>query len=339
MERRTDGYKKIIYSGQARCELFRKRTQKTLLRGRQLSHLEQLGSKRSIAIKPDADGYLGRECPNAECEGYFKVRTGTGNSQNRTCYCPYCGKRGDPNDFATKDQLEYAKSVVMREVKEALFKDLRKMERHTSGGFINFSVKVEGGPPIPLHHYREKALETQVICEACKLDYMVYGVFVYCPDCGEKNTFQALQANHEVILEILDLAAQNEKATVRTQLIEDALENCVSGFDAYGRKTLGLAGKRVISFQNLLGARKTLRDQHAFDVADGVEPDTWDFVVRCFQKRHLFSHSMGVIDDEYMKKANDPAAVIGRKVSIDADEVRQLIPVLQQFAKNLQKLP
>jgi hypothetical protein len=34
---------------------------------------------------------------------------------------------------------------------------------------------------------------------------------------------------------------------------------------------------------------------------------------------------MGVIDEEYVKKANDPAAVVGRKVSITADEVTELL--------------
>jgi hypothetical protein len=32
----------------------------------------------SVPIQTDKDGYLGRECPNPDCEEYFKITPGTG---------------------------------------------------------------------------------------------------------------------------------------------------------------------------------------------------------------------------------------------------------------------
>ena len=43
-----------------------------------MSHLSKLGNRISIPIKPDEDGFTGRECPHSDCEGYFKIELGTG---------------------------------------------------------------------------------------------------------------------------------------------------------------------------------------------------------------------------------------------------------------------
>ena len=37
--------------------------------------------KFSIPIKNDEEGFFGRECPNEECLGYFKVELGTGSTR------------------------------------------------------------------------------------------------------------------------------------------------------------------------------------------------------------------------------------------------------------------
>lgn len=148
-----------------------------------MSYLHRLGEEFRIDIPTDEKRYVGRECPNPGCLGYFKITSGTGiispqqqpgpsegSSQRQIssglfravshplystrplyttrplsknvsplethyqretdtgdsqsiCYCPYCGHTAPPSDFATPEQLEYAKSVAMRQISEALFKD------------------------------------------------------------------------------------------------------------------------------------------------------------------------------------------------------------------------
>ena len=43
-----------------------------------MRHVESLPNRFNIPIKPDKDGYLGRECPIKVCKGYFKITPGTG---------------------------------------------------------------------------------------------------------------------------------------------------------------------------------------------------------------------------------------------------------------------
>ena len=59
-----------------------------------MRHLENLPNRFSISIKPDKDGYLGRECPVKTCKGYFKITPGTGLKGRIPFHCPYCGHSG-----------------------------------------------------------------------------------------------------------------------------------------------------------------------------------------------------------------------------------------------------
>jgi hypothetical protein len=73
-----------------------------------MSHLKKIGDRISVPLEPDEDGYIGRECPDEKCLGYFKVTPGTGVKDPTPCHCPYCGHTGDNNTFFTREQIEYA---------------------------------------------------------------------------------------------------------------------------------------------------------------------------------------------------------------------------------------
>ena len=109
-------------------------------------NLDSLGSEFSIPISADDDGYLGRECPVQECLGYFKLTPGTGIKGPAPCHCPYCGHSGESKTFFTQEQIDYARSVVLRKVTDALHKDLKSLEfDHKPQGLfgIGLSLKVE----------------------------------------------------------------------------------------------------------------------------------------------------------------------------------------------------
>lgn len=311
-----------------------------------MDHLQQLGNNISIPIPADENAFTGRECPQPDCEGYFKIELGTGlKGEGLPCHCPYCGHTARHDQFWTKEQIEYAKSVAMRQIMDAFHKDLKKLEfdHKPTGSFgIGISMKVKEGPPRPIRYYREKNLETELICEGCTLRYSVYGVFAFCPDCGQHNSLQILDKNLELVLKMLDLAATAE-ADLASRLVENALEDCVSAFDGFGREICWLHAKvsidpekvEKVSFQNLEGAKQNMSVLFKLDLSVGLTADEWKVAVRSFQKRHLLSHKMGVIDDEYIRKSGDTQAVVGRKVSIDAGEVRALGQILGRLGRYL----
>lgn len=314
-------------------------------------HLRRLGNTFSIPLDVDQDGYLGRECP--ECEEYFKITPGTGITEGEPpCHCPYCGHCANQDQFFTKEQIRYAESVVMKQVSDAMTKDLKSLEFDIKpkGAFgIGISMKVKS-QPMRIRRYSEIELEEEVVCDNCTLRYTVFGSFAYCPDCGRHNSRQILDKNIDLALKMIDLAADVD-AKIGQQLIDDALENGVSAFDGFGRETCCVnkdkandpAKAENVSFQNLTRAQQKVVNLFGIDLCGALAAVEWEFVGRCFQKRHLLAHKMGVVDDTYMQMTNDPDLAVGRKVPIQADEVRNMLGHLTTLgmflSDELRKLP
>jgi hypothetical protein len=310
-----------------------------------MKSLRNLGSQFSISLPPDEEGFIGRECPVAECEGYFKIQPGTGlKGESLPCHCPYCGHGADTDKFFTKAQVEYAKSVVMREVTGALLKGLKTLEFNyrPRGAFgIGISMKVTG-QPTAIRRYREPKLETEVVCEKCTLHYTIYGVFGFCPDCAVHNSLQILNKNLELVQKLLDIA-ETQEAQVAQHLIENALEDCVSSFDGFGRVTCRVFAEKAdisekvaeIRFQSIAAARARVKEQFNVDFAATTAQKDWEHIMRAFQKRHLLAHKMGVVDEDYLSATSDSPSLLGRKVSIAAEEVRELVVRLQSLGAEL----
>lgn len=273
-----------------------------------MSHLQDLGDQFNIELKPDKDGYIGRECPVEDCLGYFKVTFGTGIKGPAPCHCPYCGHSGDHSTFFTKAQLDYIDSVALRKVDEVISKELKSLEfEHKPEGLfgIGISLTFKESPPPPIRHYREKKLETEIVCDHCTLRYAIYGVFGWCPDCGVHNSLQMLLKNLELAKKELELSASTG-ADLSDHLIKEALSTIVAAVDGFGREICSQNGVADIRFQNLLSARKKVQQTFGFDFADPLRSEEWEQVYRVFQKRHLLAHKMGVIDAEYIQKHSCP---------------------------------
>jgi hypothetical protein len=200
----------------------------------------------------------------------------------------------------------------------------------------------EPGTMPPIGHYQEKRLETEVLCENCTLMYMIYGVFAFCPDCRSHNSLQILTKNLEVAEKQVALSAQLE-GELANHLIADALENAVSSFDGFGRETCRVNAAKAsnptkaenISFQNPSGARTNFLQMFGKDFGKNIDANDWQFLIRCFQKRHLLAHKMGVVDAAYLATTGDTAAVEGRKVQIIGDEVQRLFTCLRRLGLEL----
>ena len=319
-----------------------------------MDHLGRLlRSRSSVSIPADENRFTGRECPQPDCEGYFKIELGTGlKGKGLPCHCPYCGHAAGHDQFWTKEQIKYIKSIARRKITDAIHKDLKKLEfdHKPKGAFgIGFSMKVKGGRRPPIHYYREKQLETEVVCTNCTLRYSVYGVFAFCPDCGQHNSLLILDKNLEVVGKMLDLATREEKVLAE-KLIENALEDCVSAFDGFGRELCRVHANRArlaakaekMNFQNLDRARNDFLDLFGIDLSIEVKPEEWRATAMAFQKRHLIAHKLGVVDQDYVTKTGDTRAVVGRKIGIDAGEVNGLAGILNilapRMSAKLQKL-
>ena len=287
----------------------------------------------SIPIEPDKEGYTGRECP--ECEKYFKIKYGTGLPDAVVCHCPYCNHIGPQDEFWTKQQIEYAQSIAINKVTGDLLKRLKKLEtKPKRNEFISIGISKKGNPS-PIAYYSEQELEEKVKCENCTLEYTIYGIFAYCPDCGIHNSKQMISANYELVIRMLELSAQAEK-NVADKLIENSLEDAISAFDGFGRELCSDLHNKI-SFQNIEKAKIKLLTKPGIDISFGLDSQDWNFVIEQFQKRHLLAHKMGVIDEKFVKKTGKDSSLLGRKVSITLEGVQRLIKHLKVISENIYK--
>ena len=76
----------------------------------------------NISLSADEHGQVARQCPNKGCSpGYFKVKPSMGVvGEQQLAYCPYCRHQDSPNDFATQEQVRYAKSIMAREAHKGI---------------------------------------------------------------------------------------------------------------------------------------------------------------------------------------------------------------------------
>jgi hypothetical protein len=78
-----------------------------------------------------------------------------------------------------------------------------------------------------------------------------------------------------------------------------------------------------------------LQVEFALDFEATVLRDVWVKLIRGFQKRHLFAHNMGVVDERYMEATKDDEAVVGRKVLLNAEEVQEFLSLLERLGVGL----
>jgi len=315
------------------------------------SEIGSLGSDSDIRqinvpLPTDENGMIGRQCPNPECGEYFKLKPGTG-LQTSECICPYCRYKGQFAEFHTSQQIEYAKSVAVKQLIEPelrrLQRSLRNLERSTRGSFVHIKVKTTG-LSFPLKLYQERELETQVTCASCGLDFAVYGVFAGCPDCGQLNAAVVFSTSIEVALKRLALleSIEDTDQDLREGVLSDALSGGVSSFDAFG-KALRNPNKQLLPerpknlFQNLAALSNALTKGIGKSLSDVIGEDAEGFLKKIFQVRHIYEHNMGVVDDDFVQRTPDYSYLKGRKYPLEREEVAALLNTLLDSGLKIQK--
>lgn len=285
----------------------------------------------------DENGMYGRECP--DCEGYFKVKGGTGLDSDLMT-CPYCGIRSSTDEFFTNAQVEYIQSIVVNEIGKLVHKSFKSLERGNRKGFVTFKVN-DRLKRLPLKHYSEQQLQTNTKCDKCELEYAIFSVFSYCPDCGESNTFQVFKKSLDSLKKQLEAYTnlEIEDKDFLQEVLEGIFKNTVSKFDGLGKQLRDklpppLAKKRS-PFQNLFILNKELTSHTDIDLEELVGEDIFREVIRLFQVRHILEHNYGQIDEEYIEKTGEGFRKIGERYLVLVKETSFLLDTTERLGEYL----
>ena len=302
----------------------------------------------SIPMPTDEHGRIARECPDIKCSpGYFKVKTGTGITENQTiAYCPYCHQEAEPDDFTTREQIRYGEDIVLREVE----KGMQDMFSSTLGlgvsgkkriGGDMFSMELSYKPKhLPyIHRPFEEEVLRAVTCPSCGLDHAVFGLAVWCPDCGIDIFMTHVEAEYtdvRTMLNDVDRRRQDLGPRIAARDIENCLEDTVSIFESVLKAILirflrrqneteeniqMLLNRKIRNgFQNPEHAAEIVRNQMKQELFEDIPQDKIEHFKRTFEKRHPITHNLGVIDRKYIERVM-AAEQEGKEIRISKQEI------------------
>jgi Zn finger protein HypA/HybF involved in hydrogenase expression len=291
-----------------------------------------------VPLTPDAEGMVGRECPNEQCKTkHFKIciandghePDSTMDLREKDLMCPYCGTSLQMQDGATKAQLAWIESLV---IQGAMTMINDTMEDAFSG--CDYMTYTRGDVPV-VHPYEEEKLRRSITCEACQNRYAVYGITFYCPWCGGMAFHQHLAQDAKTIRVLAEEAGRigaehGQQASDR--MVGDAYENVVSLFEGMlkilyrhavqRRHTKADAEKLMaqirVNFQRLSGADEFFDRDLAIKLFGTIAPKERAVLEGIFAKRHVLTHNLGLIDEKFRGQAWQRP---GAEVPLDRQEI------------------
>ena len=293
-------------------------------------------------------GMTARECPGHSCSpGIFKVKVGTGfTGEQVRAYCPYCHCAEDPGEFLTREQHRYLKDIVTGQAAEGVERMMHNAlglgpsgKKKIGGGMFSMEISLKPGRRPPVRRPWEEQLRRDVTCPHCTLEHAVYGLAVWCPDCGEDIFVTHVETECQVIRAMLnDVERRSNELGPRVAArdIENGLEDVVSileaAMKAIARRKLltdGRSPEEVDStmkkqvrnrFQSFDGCVEVLSQLFGLDLTPALTADAVKQFEHTVEKRHPITHNLGIVDRKYLEKVRT-GETEGRDVNLDECEV------------------
>jgi len=60
-------------------------------------------------------------------------------------------------------------------------------------------------------------------------------------------------------------------------------------------------------------------------------------MVKAFAKRHVLTHNSGIIDLKYIQQTGDDVKLLNRRVTVNSEEVNQLLELITSIITQLNK--
>lgn len=264
---------------------------------------------------PTDKGFLGRECNSPLCKRYFRVDS---DCIRDRMHCPYCGSLFSNKELHTTDQIQFLQENAEELAQEYMHKEIDRMfgdlARQFHSGPVQFKYtpsNYRAKPVFPT--YREKKVDTELVCPECSFRFQVYGVFGYCPGCGTENML-IYDANLAIIRREIQHDTDSQRA------LRHAYSDLVSAFELFCHNKASRFDGEKPSFQELFAARDYFKKHAGTDVLANLSEADVLVLRRVFQKRHACIHAGGVITERYVKKIPEDSALLGTRVAMSLDE-------------------
>ena len=324
----------------------------------ELRQLERV-QKISIPISPDSDGYIDKECPDEKCLFQFKVHNEdwTNLFHEEKVFCPMCKHEANSSSWFTTEQINEGKNKVREHIvgriNNAFHEDARSFnakQHHNS--FLKMSMRftgTRGSSHIPPLESKDE-FELKIQCKECNARYAVIGSAFFCPCCGHNcieetfgNAVRKIKAkveNYETIKESLLLSIGKDATEITCRsLIESGLNDCVVAFQRYSEisfiKRFPNVKVKFNAFQNLDIGSEYWRQAMGQTYADWITPAEMRSLKLYFQKRHLLSHTEGIVDEKYVNNSGDRSYKVGQRIVVRPEDVSFCLSLIEKIINEL----
>jgi hypothetical protein len=177
----------------------------------------------------------------------------------------------------------------------------------------------------------------------------VFGVAIWCPECGADIFMTHVEAEYAVVLAMLgDIERRRESlgSRVAARDLENCLEDTVSIFEAvlkaFVRRFLRQQGrsddeidevlqKKIRNgFQNIDRGEDSAKEYLGAGMLDALQSNEIAHLKSVFEKRHPITHNLGVVDRKYIERALAEEQE-GRDVLVTEQEIQEACKLCLQL--------
>lgn len=277
----------------------------------------------------DREGLFGQSCPS--CKSYFRSNAISGNTT-----CPYCGKKEQGIEFLTENQLKFLAHFCES------FITAHNEKRTVSINLDDLLSGMNGNTPEWL--YPEERQQTKKEC-ACRCVYDILGDFGVCPSCAKPNFSEIITQKFDAFENQFKNADENVAERADREVEWEKLTRCVSEFEALANNIrihlahIPCTPKRKadinrLSFQRILNAASALENWFDIKITDGISEEDKVFLNKMFNRRHVFTHNGGRVDQEYLDNTGDKSVRLNQTIRFKSKEVKRLIPLVRKCSEN-----
>ena len=310
-----------------------------------------------VTLQSDENGYFDRACPNENCLYQFKIKLKDWEDKvsDEEVHCPMCGHVDTSDKWWTQDQLEQiqkiASNYAMNYIQAELDKSFRRLERSTRSNKF-FKITYKPGKRVsfinnPIGQMPE--WEQEITCEKCGTTYSVIGSAYFCPCCGYNSASSSFSESLDTIQKMLDSVDQmktlfsekydyDKAETMCRSMIEGSLGDCVSAFQKFAeRRYIEITGKsaRVNDFQIIEKGSNLFRSAVGYGYEKWLSEYELGMLKLYFQRRHLFEHNNGMVDEQYLSKTGETNYSVGQRLIIRKNEVEEVLKILKKLGDGI----
>lgn len=310
-----------------------------------------------IKLILDAKGYFDRECPNENCLYTFKINMQDWEEKvsDDEVYCPMCGQVDTSDNWWTKEQLESIQKIAtdyaIGHIQGELDKVFGKLARSTRNNkFVKITYKP--GKRISFVNNpigQSEEWEQEIQCPHCFTRYSVIGTAHFCPCCGKTiidSTFDGSIDNTVKMIESLEEMEGlfkkqygiDKAKSMCTEMLEGTFGDIVSAFQLFAATIYARVSSKNVrknDFQIIDKGSKLFFEACGKSYDDFISSSEIEKLNLAFQKRHVFEHGGGIVDEDYLKKSRDTSYKLGQRLIIHKAEVLETIEIVKKLAAGL----